>query len=185
MKFIWIIVALGVSWFSPSAYAELKDENLLQGLPDGYVVGYEKRQGKQLIVEMVPKGETVEDWTEMLTTNIYFGGLGLTAEQFQVGISAQWKSNICPGSESKVLKNGVENGYPVSVWYLYCPNSRLSQKPEWTWFKAIQGNDSFYVVQKAWSREPDDDDINRWIDYLGSVKLCDSRVADRQCPSGQ
>jgi hypothetical protein len=51
-----------------------------------------------------------------------------------------------------------------------------------TWFKAVQGNDSFYVVQKAFKFEPSKEQITRWMDYLRKVSVCDSRIADRACP---
>jgi hypothetical protein len=34
------------------------------------------------------------------------------------------------------------------------PKNRESGKPEITWFKAVQGNNSFYLVQKAFRFEP-------------------------------
>jgi len=50
------------------------------------------------------------------------------------------------------------------------------------WFKAIEGNDSFYVVQKAFKFMPAKKQIARWVGFLRDVKVCDSRVADRACP---
>ena len=35
------------------------------------------------------------------------------------------------------------------MWRMTCPLNRQTAKPEMTWFKAISGTDSFYVVQKA------------------------------------
>jgi hypothetical protein len=54
--------------------------------------------------------------------------------------------------------------------------------PEITWFKAVQGNDSFYLVQKAFKFEPSKEQITRWMGYLRKVSVCDSRIADRACP---
>lgn len=56
------------------------------------------------------------------------------------------------------------------------------RKPEITWFKAVEGNDSFYLVQKAFKFEPSQDQITRWMGYLRKVSVCDSRIADRACP---
>ena len=58
-------------------------------------------------------------------------------------------------------------------------------KPEMTWMKAIQGKDSFYVVQKAFKFEPADDDVAKWMRYLRGVAVCDSRVPERACPAAK
>lgn len=55
------------------SFAELKDENLLQSIPQGYKIDYQTQQGNVLLTEMVPKAETVNNWTEMVTTHVYLG----------------------------------------------------------------------------------------------------------------
>ena len=59
----------------------------------------------------------------------------------------------------------------------------MNPKPEITWFKAVQGNDSFYVVQKAFRFMPPQEQMTKALAYLGTVKVCDSRRTDRACPS--
>ena len=63
------------------ALGELRDENLLQNLPAGYNVGHQQRQGNMLMIEMVPNGQIVQDWSEMLTTQIFFGNLNVAPLQ--------------------------------------------------------------------------------------------------------
>ncbi len=58
--------------FSFPAFA-LEAENLLVAMPPGYKVGYTNHTAKGVITEMVPAGETVETWTEMVTVQIFFG----------------------------------------------------------------------------------------------------------------
>jgi hypothetical protein len=67
---------------------------------------------------------------------------------------------------------------------LACPRNAETGKPEWTWFKAIQGNDSFYVVQKAFKFEPARLQIVEWTRYLKGVSVCDTRLKERRCPAG-
>jgi hypothetical protein len=83
------------------------------------------------------------------------------------------------------VAQGPENGYPAAVWLLSCPRNRETGKPEITWFKAIQGNDSFYVVQKAFRFEPAKEQVAKWTQYLRGVAVCDSRLAERRCPAAQ
>jgi hypothetical protein len=87
----------------------------------------------------------------------------------------------CPKSESRPVAKGEENGYPPMVWLLNCPLNKATGKPEITWFKAIQGNDSFYIVQVAFKAWPSKEQITQWMRYLKEVTVCDTRLPDRAC----
>jgi hypothetical protein len=87
----------------------------------------------------------------------------------------------CPKSESRPVAKGEENGYPPMVWLLNCPLNKATGKPEITWFKAIQGNDSFYIVQVAFKAWPSKEQITQWMRYLKDVTVCDTRLPDRAC----
>jgi hypothetical protein len=157
-------------------------ENLLVSLPDGYKLDFQKRQGKAQITEMVPKAETVNSWTEMLTVQVFYG-LKSTPEQFRDRIAALW-SQSCSGAESAPIMSAVESGYPVTMWLASCPLNKDTGKAEFTFMKAIAGNDSFYVVQKAFKFTPSKEQTATWTQYLRKVGVCDTRVAERACPAG-
>ena len=38
--------------------------------------------------------------------------------------------------------------------------------------KAIQGDDTLYLVQKAWRYEPTDGELEGWFEELGSFIVC-------------
>lgn len=161
--------------------AELTNENLLQNLPKGYKIDFQTKQGNMIITEMVPQAETVENWTEMVTTQIFLGMKSATPEQFQASVAKSWLA-ACKGGEAAPITKGEENGYAFSIWLQTCPLNPSTGKPEKTWFKAIKGNDSFYVVQKAFKFDPSEDQVTQWMRYFRSVMVCDSRAADRACP---
>jgi hypothetical protein len=166
---------------TPSANSEnLINENLLVALPDGYKIDFQQRTGNMLIREMVPVAQTVHDWTEMVTVQV-FHDLKVTPQQFKARIDQEGPA-ACPGIESHPIAQGDENGYPYLVWLQSCPLNKTTGKPEITWFKAIAGNDSFYVVQLAFKAWPAKDQITSWMQYLGSVRVCDSRLPERACP---
>lgn len=166
-------------------HAELKNENLLQSLPGGFKVDYQTKQNNMLMVEMVPKNETVNNWSEMVTTQIFLGLQKTTPEAFQATMQKMW-GDACKNSEFASVAKGVENGYPFSLWLQTCPLNPATGKPEITWFKAIQGNDSFYVVQKAFKFSPSKQQITQWMDYFRTVTVCDTRLSESLCPkSGQ
>ena len=83
--------------------------------------------------------------------------------------------------ETQPVAQGDENGYPSMVWLQNCPLNKATGKPEITWFKAIQGNDSFYIVQVAFKAWPSKEQITQWMGYLKDVAVCDTRLPDRPC----
>jgi hypothetical protein len=90
----------------------------------------------------------------------------------------------CAGSAAFPLASAQENGYPIALWLMACPRNKDTGKPEMTWFKAMQGNDSFYVVQKAFKFDPPKEQVAQWTRYLKSVTICDTRLRERACPAG-
>lgn len=162
------------------AHAELKDENLLHGLPTGYKVDFQERKGNMLMTEMVPQAESVKNWTEMLTSQIFLGLKTATPEGFQAFMQKTWAAS-CKGAEFANVASGNENGYPFAVWIQGCPLNPATGKPETTWIKAIQGNDSFYVVQRAYKFSPSKEQVTAAMLHLRDVKVCDTRLPDRPC----
>jgi hypothetical protein len=172
-----ILAALSAS----AARADLENENLLVTAPPGYKVGFSDKKPDMLMTEFVPSKETVENWTEMVTVQVFFG-LKVTPQQFMDDMGKRWRAACPDAEEAHTVAEAPENGYPTLVWLLSCPKNPGTGKPEITWFKAVEGNDSFYLVQKAFKFEPSKEQITRWMGYLRKVSVCDSRIADRACP---
>ena len=172
-----ILAALSAS----AARADLENENLLVTAPPGYKVGFSDKKPNMLMTEFVPAKETVENWTEMVTVQVFFG-LKATPQQFMDDMGKSWRAACPDAEEAHTVADAPENGYPTLVWLLSCPKNPGTGKPEITWFKAVQGNDSFYLVQKAFKFEPSKEQITRWMGYLRKVSVCDLRIADRACP---
>lgn len=179
-NFRFILAATLLLCTAPAFSAGLEDENLLQTLPDGYQIGFQDRKAGAQITEMVPKAETVENWTEMLTTQVFFG-LKVAPRQFKASMDEALQAS-CPGAESGEGVQDQENGYPILVWLQACPLNPATGKPEYTLHKAIQGNDSFYIVQKAFKYAPSEQEVTRWLKYLRGVNVCDTRLPASACP---
>jgi hypothetical protein len=176
-----LLILVALFYCARPAAAELVNENLLAPAPPGFKIGFRDKKNDLQMTEWVPANETVEKWTEMLTVQV-FHGLKIAPEPFMRQLESSWRT-ACPGAgDAQPVVSGVENGYPALLWILDCPRNPATEKPELTWFKGIQGNDSFYVVQKAFKFNPTKEQIGRWINYLRAVRVCDSRIADRACP---
>lgn len=175
-------VLLSILLISYAVYgAELKYENLLQGIPKNFKLGYRAHNKKTnySILEFIPKDETVKDWSEMITTSIYHKNLNLTASQYTQKIAELWQKS-CKGSETKNIREGKENGYDFSLVMLVCPKSKMTNKEEITWLKAVKGKDSFYSVQKAFTHAPTKESVIETMQYLRRVQVCDTRL--NNCP---
>lgn len=156
-------------------------ENLLVSLPPGYKIDFQQKKGGAQITEMVPSNETVHAWTEMVTVQVFSGMKGVTPDQFRARMQQLWTTS-CANAVAGPVTQAVENGYPIAFWMMSCALNKQTGKPETTWFKAIRGNDSFYVVQKAFRFDPSNDQIVQWTLYLKKVAVCDTRLKERACP---
>ena len=174
-----ILVVLVVA-LARTASAQLVNENLLVVVPPGYKLDYQNKKPNSLMNEMVPVGESVNDWTEMVTVQIFYN-LKATPDQFEGTLAKGWLGT-CPGARAEPVASGPEHGYLAGVWLLNCPKNPATGKPEMTWVKIVQGNDSLYVVQKAFKFAPSKDQVVQWMKYLRSVAVCDLRLPDRTCP---
>lgn len=159
----------------------LENENLLAGVPTGFKVDSQDRENNFFISEMVLEGETVNNWTTLITVEIFYGEKNTTPEQYQQTLTERW-FGACNDSETYPVADGEENGYKFVLWQLYCPLNQSTQTLEYTFLKAIQGNDSLYLVQVAFKHEPSSDEITQWMNYLQDVQVCDSRIPEQACP---
>jgi hypothetical protein len=162
----------------------LENENLLVSLPKGFKVGFQNRSARAMISEMVPEGQTVENWTEMVTVLIFFNLRDVSPAQYRARIEKLWAES-CPGSTFATVKEGIENLYPTQTWTQKCPVNKQTGKPELTWFKGAQGNDSFYLVQKAYKFEPSAEQVAAWASFLDEVKVCDTCSPTQPCTMGK
>ncbi|WP_345991718.1 hypothetical protein [Sulfurimonas sp. HSL-1716] len=179
MRVVFLLITLVVFSFSKG----LKDENILFGMPHDFKVGYKAYNPKSSLsfAEFVPKTESVKDWSQMLTVSIYHKNLPISANEYIANMKEMWQKE-CKQSYTKVISEGKENGYDYALIMLYCPKSKISHKEEYTWIKAIKGNDSFYAIQKAFAMKPDEAQITGTMRYLRQVQLCDTRL--KNCPKG-
>jgi hypothetical protein len=179
-----LLAALAFGLLVAPAAAEFVNENLLMTAPSGYHVDFQDKDKNSQIAEWVPEGETVDDWTEMITVLTFFNAAA-RPEIYMHNIERYWREN-CPGAEeAHQIASVVENGYASLVFLLNCPRNPKTGKLEMTWFKAIRGNDSLYVVQKAFKFAPAKEQIGRWMGFLRAVRVCDSRLPERACPKTQ
>jgi len=183
MRFKW-----AAAWLAPflclvagPSQGQLKGENLLVDMPPGFKVGYQDSRNGVKLAEWIPVSETVQNWSEMVTVQIFSKRSDLDPAQFLHKIEEQWLT-ACKGSAPVPTVTGKANGYVVSMVLLRCPLLPSTGKPETTMFRAIKGNESFYLVQRAVRSLPSQDQLERIKQYLGSANVCDAGSPAHPCP---
>ena len=178
-----LIICVLLAAASPALAGGLRDENVLTAVPTGFKLGDNINQGQMTMAEYVPTRETVNNWSTMITVQIFHGQGGRDPESFASNLGQRWNAS-CPNGTSVKVVNAYENGYPVAVWSYECPLNPATHKPENMWVKVVAGADALYSVQYA-DRAPMSPALIRpAMSYLHQVKVCDTRRADRACPSG-
>ncbi|MCC0025351.1 MAG: hypothetical protein H6874_14185 [Hyphomicrobiaceae bacterium] len=160
---------------------DLRDENILVSMPGDFELGYHAGNENVDMSEYVPKGETVEDWTHMITVQVYFHQGNVDPKQFSENL-AGLVTQSCPGAMAVPVRDGTENGYPYAIWLYECPLNPDTAQPETFFSKAVSGNDAFYDVQYAVREEMSDDLIQPSVAFLRSVLVCDTRIPEQACP---
>jgi hypothetical protein len=174
---------LAIALLASSPTAALENENLLTTIPSGFKVGFQNKSASQAIAEYVPEQESVEDWSRMVTVQIFYSLKGADPEAFAGKLAKQWLA-ACSGGAARKATSNVENGYKFSLWIYNCPRNPQTGKSENMWMKAVSGADSLYSVQYAYRREMSDELIAPAMEYLRRVIVCDTRRAERPCPKG-
>lgn len=174
------IMIFGLSAAVTRGQSLIDAENLIFSPPKDFKIGYQSNHDNRLMTEFVPASETVEDWTHMLTVQIYRGAT-IDAASFLSGVGKRYM-DACPGTTAKGIFTGQINGYVVSMLLLKCPQNPATGKPETTAFRVIKGNDALYSVQRAWRSVPSDQDLDEGMHALAKVTVCDTRMSEHPCP---
>ncbi|GLQ93036.1 hypothetical protein [Dyella acidisoli] len=181
--FSLIFGAMLATFVAGAADSQLEGENILQVLPKDFEVANQQSPNHITLTEMIPKGETVDHWTQMVTTQIFHGIDDPAFYPYYKKQTGDRFEQACDvsNSESFTELDGEENGYPVHLWLASCKFKNPRQAPEITLFKFIQGNDAAYVVQLATHYEPTDEQMNESMKYLAKVLVCDTRRKESPC----
>jgi hypothetical protein len=162
--------------------AQVTDENVFMKVPTGFALGYRNRTTQDSMTEYVLKGETVDNWSEIATSQIFHGN-GRAPDAAAVSMR-QVAANVCRGNESTPVINGQVNGYAFATWIDHCPMNPRTEKPEWTVFKVIGGQDAVYIVSRAFRFEPSREQLKQAIEDVRDSFVCDPRAKEHACPAG-
>ncbi|RMH17565.1 MAG: DUF4124 domain-containing protein [Gammaproteobacteria bacterium] len=163
-------------------------ETLLFVVPHGYIMGYQASLGGQSIYELVPSGESVEDWSEMITVFSQDGGGGIDLEGYYDDSRSRMKLGCKEESESELIDMEEHEGFKDALWYLACPELEsvgsvavLSGKPEYVLSRAIKGRGNFFLISKMWRFEPSQEQLDEWEKNLKAASICNEKLSEIPC----
>jgi hypothetical protein len=131
--------------------------------------------------EWVPRGETVERWTRMVTTMRFGGATANVAPAQFVRMLAEAAAGSCPGMEAGELRSFQLVGRSAAEMRLDCPRLPDTGLPETFFVRAIAGRTDLYMVQVAFRRIPTAEDVAFAETHLRSVALCGATRAEAPC----
>jgi hypothetical protein len=152
-------------------------ERIVAPMPAGFVVGYSAAQGAASIEERVPKGETVERWTRMITVQ-RFGGAPVSARGLLDNIAGSLGKG-CPGGTTSAIVEATVDGRRYASMRADCPRNPGTGKPETFFSRTVTGADALYSVQYAFRSVPTGAQVAEAEAYLAAVRLCPG--AGRAC----
>jgi hypothetical protein len=150
-------------------------------MPEGFEVAREAVDpfSKRRMVEHVPAGQTVWDWTDKITVQT------LPKTRAPAGYAASVANTFaggCDGSETSVLFEGVVKGAEAATILATCPASPQTGTPVAFMLKAVDGGETIHVVEWTWNGAlPTEAQRIEAAQFLDTVALCDDATAT--CPS--
>lgn len=147
----------------------------------GFVVGHEASNSEQSIRELVPAGETVHNWTIMITDQ-RLGGLARRATPRQFAeLMARGLAESCPGGKvTKIIDFKIDQR-PASQLYAECPLNPDTGKPEAFIGLLIAGKDDLHSRQVAWRKLPTLAETNWGEEILAGTRFCTEGTKTKGC----
>ncbi len=170
-----------VGLLSAAATAATPAEWLSKPEVPGFVVGHEASNAEQSIVELVPEGETVHNWSRMITDQ-RLGGLvrHATPRQF-AELMAQGMAQSCPGGKVTQIIDLKIDQRPAAQLYAECPLNPDTGKPEAFIGLLIAGKDDLHSRQVAWRKTPTLAETNWAETILARTHLCTAASKAKGC----
>ena len=173
-------LAFALSWIATGAAAAPAEWS---GRPaaNGFVVGFDKANAEQSIVERIPAGETVERWSRMLTSQRFVGRARDPGPQGLLANIEGLLANSCPAGSTTEIVAMTVSGRPAARMRSDCPRNPQTGLPETFFIVAFAGTSDLFVEQVAVRRVPTDADVAFATTDLQQVRLCIAGTREKAC----
>ncbi|MFC3099665.1 hypothetical protein [Altererythrobacter lauratis] len=165
-KLPFLAVLLALIALPASAAAQ---ERLVSPAIAGFELGHEAANATQSIREEVPAGESVQNWSAIITTQ-RFVIANPPVERFLEGFRQSLRQ-ACPAARMTPVESASGHGGPASIFSADCPQSPVTGGRETMTVLAIAGRDALHVKQVAFRDSYRGD--RGWADgFLRATRLC-------------
>jgi hypothetical protein len=144
-------------------------------VPPGHYIGYQLGDRQLQLKELVERPETVDNWTRLITDQIFFGQADQAGERFTRGWLGRLRE-ACPAMTSATIK-GTVDGLPALRLDVQCPRHPQTGKPEIITAVAIQGRANLMLMEITLRRQPTADDLALVGQLTSTLMVCDTRAS--------
>ena len=157
-----LLAGSGLLYLAASA---ARADHLVSPALTGFVVGYEAANEEQSIREEVPAGETVQNWTRMVTTQRFGGAAARLTPANLLAVMARDLSASCPGSRTSRVVTGSIGENATARYRADCPLLAQTGKPETFIILVVSDGEDLHAKQVAFRRVPTAADV-QWADAV-------------------
>jgi hypothetical protein len=147
------------------------DEHLALPMQPGFETAHQQQAQTGSIEERVPRGETVEDWSRMVTL------LQLYTDMPPETYLANFTANVgsaCPGTKTVPATKTMVAGHKMLEGRLDCPRNPATGKPETFVYRLYQGNGRLHMAQIAFRKVPSATEIGWARSELAQLIFCEA-----------
>jgi hypothetical protein len=170
-KRFFILFALSI--MSYMAFCQSKGENLKIDWPDEYKwkVGSDQENDKEHLIELVPGGESIDNWKTMGTMHSYKGVLSVPVASVPDMMLKQAKKTA-PDAKLSIFEKDEKAKNPWIIFKIESPGFTVDPRPESQLFYVVQGQTALYVNFAAVKeKELSDDFVKKWIKVFKASEM--------------
>ena len=167
MKLSAIVIGLSAFAAALPAAAQPGPTRQVQLPPlPGFVPGHAQRAGDQQIVEFVPRGQTVQRYTKMVTMTSFRTRPGVSTDQLQRAFVQRYGAT-CPGARVQAMNLGGGNtGARID-----CARHPRTGKPETNFVRVVNVAPAAAIVTYMTAYAPSPTEAYFARDFLGRIAV--------------
>lgn len=169
-------------------------ERLLFPEPPNWQIVTSETDKTSIYREMIPAGQTPEDWRDMIIVSVAPVRPELKLKEFLERLMTSFIQSCALTPRFDPPVESVVFGSDTAVQLMACPRKRDWNLAEVIMMKSIRGARGIYQVNVVWRRpavEKANDidvgppEVDAAVAFLNNAFVCDDTVAGRQCPALQ
>jgi hypothetical protein len=176
----WLALSIVAVPLAAAAQSAGREALVARPLAD-FVTGHEASSERGSIREEVPRGETVQAWTRMVTTQRFTGLARIKPPMLYVRDSLAGLPRACPGARMSPIAAARVSGRSAAQVQVDCPRS-AGGRPETFILLAIAGpSGDMHVKQVAWRGGTTPQGLAWGRGFLAGVALCTAGDRTPRC----